>query len=78
MVLSLDNSGEGQDSIEIEDPRVQLIRRMLSHTEARQLLDHDHQMLFESNHKFSSQILSNYTSTPIILSKLKVKHLKDY
>ena len=51
---------------------------MLSHAEARQLLDHDHRILFESNHKFSAQILANYTSIPIILSKLKVRSLKDY
>lgn len=51
---------------------------MLSHAEARQLLDHDHRILFESNHKFSAQILANYTSLPILISKLKVRSLKDY
>ena len=46
--------GESLEAAENEEPRIKLVRRMLSHTEARQLLDNDHRILFESNHKFSS------------------------
>jgi hypothetical protein len=48
------NNSDGQDLVDSEEPRLRLIRRMLSHSAARQLLDIDQKMLFASNHKFSS------------------------
>lgn len=60
------------------DPRAAIIKKLYSYEDAKTLLDHDYNILFERKHKFRSEVLANFTSLPQILSMFKLRVIHDY